>query len=641
MLNQMQAPIQFRVVRVNKGTNEREPIPLPQTEWSKEDAEKIEGIVLNDISGGGNYEAQCTDASGKNFSWKFAFPDTLYPSRTPPMSQAAAAPMPIMVPNNGLTGAPVGAVWQAPHGQGYQMPPTPPPAYTPTPYATPRYGVAPPQFGYQQGQMGYTQPYAAPQMPPFYPQYAPQSQLAANPADAMRRELEQTRRDAAATEHRREREAADAKHQSDMAAMREEMRRLAEASSVQKPRGDDDPVLVALKAQNDLLKGKMDEQARSLDTEKAERARAEQDARHRDESARRDEQHRREMDELKRLIADSSANKTDPMMLMMMEHMRGAAEAQRDQNRVTAEAAAENARAAQQAPQQLMGLVESIRRSSGADTLMTNVAGAYDGAMGMMTRNMELVNQMIMGQQGSPVVGLIGESIEGVKELLTNVMSERQKTEQAAHKVKETEAQARMMHEQVVYAQATAAQAAAVAAQEGTPEAQQEAQEAQAEAQAKATQHADAVTEAVEAVTEAEAAEESEQEHEVKLFGVALKEVVALREHVAAQDLTIKTANDVAKGVIKSATHIKKAGVKIPAFVLYDEQMYADLIDHLLPGVPTDFAGMCVGEVTRLARLVKSHDDGIDALDTKAADPITPTVIEIVPEPEPEPALSG
>lgn len=610
LLSQMQEPLQLRVYRIAKGGMGREPIPLGQEAWSKEDAAKIEQIVLTDIAGGGAYEGQCTGAAGKTFKWKFMFPETTFPPKTPPASMVAAAPV-YPQPGNGLAQAPVGAVWNNPQAmvaQGYRVPPhvpayqapAPPPAPygAPSPYATARY----PQAG-------------LPYVPPA-PWMAPQAPTSGDAT--MRRELEQLRAQNAAAEHRREREAADAKHAAEMAAMREEVRRLAE-SSTKKPRGDDDPVILQMKQANELLKQQMENQSRQLETEKAERARADQEARHREEASRRDEQHRREMDELKRLIADASTNKTDPMMLMMMEQMRSSGEAQREQSRQAAEAARENARAAQNAPQQLMGLVEGIRRSSGADTLMQNVAGAYDGAMGMMTRNMELVNQMVMGQQGSPGWQLLGEGMDGVKELLGNVMTERQKTEQAKAKAEEADSNAKIVHEQVVYAQAQAQAAAAVAVEEGTPEAQAAAEAAQNEADAKANEHASAVKEAVEAEQEAEAAEAEIEGHEEKIFGAALAEVKALREHVANEDPSPQIANDVAKGVVQAAYQIKKMKLAIPAFALYDEHRFADLIDHLLPDISSEFSGACVGEIARLSQLVTSS--GIDSLGTPAADP--------------------
>lgn len=593
LLGEMVEPIAIRIVRLDRSTGGREPIALPQAEWNKTDAANIEGLVLKHIAGGGSYEGQISDASGKGFTWPFHYSETYYPPKVPPGSQAAAvmsgaAPLPV---NGGMAAAPPGTVWMPQPGMNVPQVPTPAPFQPQQPhFGTP--------FGYPQ-----PSPYGYPQPSPFgYPSSSYSSPFSTpvgfggSPAQGSDSEVKQLRADIASqkresqeTRHKAEREAADNRHTAEMASLKEEIRRLGDT----KPRGDDDPMLATLRTELAALHKKSDEDRQRFDGQQ-------QDTRHRDEMGELRRSNDAKFEALQRSIekmsADATANHSDPLITMLTESSRQNADAQRETNRLAAETSREQARASAAAPQNLLAVVEGIRRTSGSDQLMSNVANAYDGAMGMMTRNMEMMNQFALQGQGSPVVGLVADGIQQAKELAAGFMKGKQEEEIAKSRVEQAKVQAQ--------AAASAAQAAAMHAQAAGPVPSPQVQADVASADAAAQQ-----AKADQAKAEADLTETRVKlPKEEQIFGPTWPEVEQLRGLVADGKVD---AEQVALGICKAQTQLEAASVVVPAFTLLAEQRFAELFDYMLPNASIEFKGECVTELRALLQRISVDGPGV------------------------------
>ena len=286
-LQKMAEPIVIRVVRVDRASGNKMPITLPQTSWSKEDAAAIEQHILNDIAGGGTYEAEMTGARGTSFTWKFAFPEQFFPPKIPAAQMAAAS-----APQNG--GMPPGVAapgtaWNFGPTPQYMYPPQQPPPqpYQPGVASTPRMPMA---YPFQQQQ-------------PFYNPYLQQPQQpATSKEDGLRREVEQMRQATQASEHRREREAAESRHVAELA----EMRRAIEGQKQQSP-----------DAQMEMMKLQMQQQEQERERERTrrdqDREREQAGQRLRDEESRRrwEEETRRRDEQTKQQTAAQTARRDE------------------------------------------------------------------------------------------------------------------------------------------------------------------------------------------------------------------------------------------------------------------------------------------------------------------------------------------
>jgi len=617
-LEQMTPPIKIRIERKMK-TGGKEPIPLPQAEWSKEDAEKIEQIVLNDISGGGSYDAQMSDANGKSFTWSFAYPEGFFPPKVPAGSQGAYVATPNNGSSNGSSGPSIPAYTPFAAAPGYQFPPPPP--------------YQPPQHGHSQGQ---SQPspgnFASPSgsqggyLPPMYPYgypsaytpayggypspYPPPSQsspaTSSSELEQVKKELEKARLESLATEHRREREAAEARHGAELSAMRDELRRFAEQNAKKPARDDDDPVLLQLKQQNEMMRQQLEAVRIEMSKrdEKAEREASER--RHQESMAQMQAQHRESMAQLQRQIESLGSNKQDPTLAVLMEMQRSANQASMEQARAANEIAREQARVAQEAPQKMMDMMRTLKDTSGQDQVLSNLASAYEGANGMVMRNMEMMNNFIMNSQGSPVAGLIGDGIQGAKEVLAAFVTSKQKAEMAKSRAEQAK------QDQIAAVQYAQAQAQAAQAQAQMMGAQQRAQIHEAPAP-EAAPEVQAATQEVKAAETAQAkAEKEKASREEKLFGDIWPQVEELREWILKEGEAAVDPMKIAAMIVQAALQVEQHALKVPAFVLLTTEQYSELIDYTLPRASNEFAAICVESLHKV--LAKVQADGPEVL---------------------------
>jgi hypothetical protein len=449
-LEKMSPPFTIRIERRDVKTQQREPIPLPQDVWSMEDAKKIEQIVLNDVSGGGSYKGQISDQQGNSMEWDFVFPTDFFPPKIAPGSEGAAAyPMPVSPAM-----AARAAAMQPVNGGGWMPGMYGSPMAPPTPTMVPAY--QPPAPGYPGAQMA--SPYQANfGGPPWWGYQAPPAstpRASSNDPEMqmLRQQLDAFKQQAAEERHLREREQAEARHAQELAAMRNEMRDLAAASAAQsnqlreslerRPRGDEDPAVLALKAQMEEVRRANEQLQRDRDREVA-------DNRHREELRAAEERSQRQIDALKESIM---ANKVDPTMQMFMEMQRQQADVQREASRLSADQAREASRLASEQPRMVMDMMKQAKDASGADQVLGQLSRAYEGVMNVQNRVMETMANM----QGSPGWEMAGNALEAGREALNKFISAKQSKDLAAERT----AQYKMQTEAYAVQAAAAAQAA-------------------------------------------------------------------------------------------------------------------------------------------------------------------------------------
>lgn len=565
--NSMNPPFRIRIERKDPRRGLWEPIPLPQDVWSKEDAERIEQILLNDISGGGHYKGAMIDSAGTTMEWVFAYNPEYFPPKIPPGSAAALGsppPSPSMPQVGGQPMPPQAAGW---HPGYYGNPVSPPAAPFVPSYAAPQQPQSFSPFGYGS--------YMSPFTPsPFSYQSPPVSTSRSSKDDSttehLRQQLDAMKQSAAEERHAREREAAEARHREQMGAMQtkfaDEMRQMREMMADQKrPRGDDDPMIAALKQQADAMKQQMEEQRRQLESERAE-------ARHREEMRQLQDNSQRQIDALKELISKSTESKEDPQMRMLVELQRQQFDSQREATRAQAEASRESTRLAAEQPRTMVEMMERLRAASGSEQMLTNIANAYKGVNEMQMQVMEMMANM--GQ--SPGMALAEGALASGKEVLERFIQAKQSEAVAKERTNQIQSQER----------ATAYQAQAWAAQQqpyryedgsikGEPPQREQLAGAEEEEEAENT------------------APDPTAPKERDIFGPLYEEVRQLREVI--DELEPAQVADI---IVQAATAIHENNLLVPAFSLLTDKRYAELIDILLPGVSSEFAGECVAVLT-------------------------------------------
>lgn len=280
-LNAMVEPLTVRIER--KRGNSLQPIQLPAKDgypsgvgYTRDDIHGLENFLLTEWTGGGYYRGTVTDANSEVLMWEFGWPPTVYPERVPPNTVSAVAAnmsappaaAPIVVPPGGtmatmpqpqpvgvapptvqqvaaaasMTGqssaASPGSDWMYRAAQVYG--PQPQPQITQPTFANPQFGVNMPAWQppptVQFGPFGQPQQ-QQPQQQPQQPQAAPAVVLPAPPSSSVAAEerarmleqhLEELKRQKIESEYNarleREREA----HARDLAAVKEEIKRMQE-----------------------------------------------------------------------------------------------------------------------------------------------------------------------------------------------------------------------------------------------------------------------------------------------------------------------------------------------------------------------------------------------------------------------------
>jgi hypothetical protein len=620
-LQKMKEPVRIRIARKDRLTGGRlQPIPLPLEEWSLADAAKIEDIVLNDIAGGGTFEAQVTDAAGASMQWEFHFPLDYFPPKMPG-SMAGAA----MQPSNGANGqqpqstAPPTGWYPGLYGTPQPLPqqPTPPSYATRQQQQQPHPQGLPHQYwGPQYGMPPYTPP------PPYYNPYGYQtppvstSRTGGNDpkVDQLQRQLEELRAEKLRGDYERSLARQQAQHREELAALKSgfenQLRELKEALVDKTRRNDDDPALLALRQQNETI-------TKQFEAEKQARERAEADARHREEMRQLRESSDRQVESLKLMMEKMNEGRIDPTMQMLVELQRQQSDAQKEAARLSAEQARESSRLASEQPRMVMELMERAHNTNGTERIMHQLATAYQGSNEMYKGAVE----MLLNMQGSPGWDMAGNALESGKQILEQYV-----------KGKRDEAVASQQTEQM-RAQAQAASAYAAAQPQPQPE-QDPYRYEDGSIKGQAPPRTALPAEDAEIVDGEADAEEPNPEigevhggvKEAQLFGLIWDNVQEVRQAVANGQVD---PGQVGQAIVEAAVQIESAGVAVPVFELYRERRYADLMDLVLPAASSEFNAACVMVIESLRQQIE----------TGVSEPVVPDVanpMATAPPPDPD-----
>jgi hypothetical protein len=355
----------------------------------------------------------------------------------------------------------------------------------------------------------------------------------------------------------------------------DEMRQMREMMVERKrPQGDDDPAIIAMKAQTEAMQKQMEDQRRQLEAERAE-------SRHREEMRTLQENSQRQIDALKELITQSTANKEDPQMRMLVELQRQSFDSQKEATRHQAEATRESTRLAAEQPRTMVEMMERLKSASGSEQMLNNIANAYKGVNDMQMGVMEMMSNM--GQ--SPGMALAEGALASGKEVLERFIQGKQ----AEAVAKEHTEQVKAQRDATAYqAQAQVAHAAAGS----TPQVEYA--------------EPDALAGGAEPVSDpgSDPAQDPNMPAEAKIFGPLYGEVLQLREAIGSDSVS---PEQVAQIIVEAAQAIQEHNLAVPVFSLLGEQRYAEMIDLLLPDVPSEFSGECV-----TALIAKLRDMGIE-----------------------------
>jgi hypothetical protein len=545
-LQSMIEPLSVRIERI-KG-NVKQPITLPiredgatpGTNLTRDDILRLEDFLLNQWSGGGFYEAEVVDAQGTKMSWLFGWSPALYPERIPPTAEGAAvmqAPQGTPLPPFG--GGSSGWSTQQPQQQGYPQ------------------QVYPQQFAPQ----GWGPPQPHPQ------QHHDNDRIRALEEQLRRSELAQKEAEFRATTERQQQQ-----HAADMAAMREEMRRFAEAQSSKRP------------SEDDAIRQMKDEMARERERHERERA----DDRHRQEMAAIQTQ----FAQMQQQFLAAQQNKgPDPMLEYMRENSRQQSETAKEIARAQ-QASADKMASYMLRPTELASLIKE--QSSGTDQFIHSMMNSMTGAMDLYKRAAEQAVQMSGGGPASPAAEIIQNGVEGAKEVLKQWVSARRDQAVSESRSRAVQAQAQA---QVLTAQAQAhgvAQGAAHQAQLAGPQQQPAGIPPGAKPVGWAPPPVAQQTNGN--VTTGKIPVRSPSEEQ--MLGPAYESVQRLRKGVAEGILDAEKA---ANAILQGIAHAENAQVQIPAFLLFAEGQYADFMDVLLPKAPQKFRDDCVALITRAA----------------------------------------
>jgi len=405
-----------------------------------------------------------------------------------------------------------------------------------------------------------------------------------------------------------------------MQMMRDQLTKLSE-----KPHGETDEYR-RLREEQERQRQEFDrqrqEQERRLEVERSERERE----RERYDRERRDELMQREMKEsreaterrFEQLAASQSARASDPLIDALKETARMSGENMRELAR-TQQAQTDRLSQFMVAPAQLAAIMKD--NSSGADGMMRNIVETVGGIGNLYKNAAETIMQMSSGGSEPPAARLIQEGIGRASEIAEKYLAVKRDSVISEGRVKTAQAQTeqtRVAAEAQVRTAAMNVQAAqargwatpppvansglggangsngAQQAQRPPQAAQQPAaQPANGNGQVRPPKHTGPIDLPVEEDTTrpSGAPPRTSGPTEEEMFGVALESVHRLRRGVAEGKLDPSKTID---AVLQGVEHVVTNQLVIPAFVLFQQERWADFIDIMLPDVPQDFKTECV-----------------------------------------------
>ena len=438
-LLKMQEPLTIAVSRVRQ--NQKEPIMLDPREgqhvsnvgWTKDEVQAIDQEII-EVSGGGVYEVQVTDAQGNSTAWTFMVPTEIYPMKPPRTNPASAyaygAPSP-PPPAPGLAGfSSVPGYPPAPYGQpmGYPGYPT-------------LYGASTPIGGWGGGAAA-TAAAARPEPSAALAAVQQQQQMAA----------ELHRRDLLDERHRHEREMAELKRQIEASKQPVGLDDRVERERAAREAAERDAA--AARAAAERIEREAAARAERIEADRRAEERARQiEAQIIADRRQADERFQQMMAQMAQLAQAMSARPTgpDPMMMLLIENQKATAEAAREAARISAETEREKARVKAEtdkevararaeearinsdsqnrliervhtmmAPNQMspMDAARVVKEASqSADQFTKTMVGSMNDMMDIQ-RNF-LANMMQMAPQGEGVAGRIVSAIENVAQTVT------------------------------------------------------------------------------------------------------------------------------------------------------------------------------------------------------------------------------
>lgn len=460
------------------------------------------------------------------------------------------------------------------------------------------------------------------------------------------REEQQRLREAAQAEQQRLREQAAA----EQAALQ---RQIAEQQLAQM-RAQSDAQVQALRDQiarmNEQPRGETDEyrrlreeqdrQAREFERQRQEDARRIENERHERERERERYERERREETLQREMREQQAaterrfeqlmtarNASDPVIDMMKETARANADNMREISRMQQQSTERMAQF-MVAPAQLAAIMKDS--SQGSDGVMRSMIQSV-GEIGNLYKNAaQTVMEMSGGGGEPPAVRLIQEGIGRASEVAERFLAVKRDSVISEAKVKTAEAQRDQMkiqadaqlRSQAMYTQAQA-QARAQGGQWAPPPpvvnanvsakphpqqaAQPTAQPSNGHAAAAGLGNAqpkrsgpidsaEPVAQAkqpgpIEGYVEPPPPPNNTGPTEEEMFGIALESVQRLRRGVAEGKLT---PDKVIDAILQGVEHVVSNQLVIPAFVLFQQERWADFIDVMLPKAPSDFRQECV-----------------------------------------------
>jgi hypothetical protein len=408
-----------------------------------------------------------------------------------------------------------------------------------------------------------------------------------------------------------------------VAALRDQLAAMSQNNN----RGESDEVR-QLRAEQDRLRYEADKQ-REHDRQERERERAETERRlelernernaerERYERERRDEMLQRQIKEqadvLERRMqqmAEANNNKgPDPMIEVLRETSRQSGEQMKEMARMNQDQTNRLSNFMLN-PLQLAQMMKES--SSGQDTFMRNLVSSVDGIVQMYRGAAEQVMQMSGGGGDSPTVRLLQEGMSGVKDTAERFIAMKRDQVISESKVKQAEAQAvaqRAAAEAHVQAEAIRAQSQQTWSPpppvsqgngfngpqpqaEVIPTAVPQRKKPAGRTPAPEVVVAEGPTPVrIEGVpSEPTPAQNANEIANLKMFGAAWESVKTLRIGVK-NGLTPSEAVD---AILKGVEAVISNNLVIPAFTLFDDSRFADLIDVLFPDGEQAFKDECV-----------------------------------------------
>lgn len=629
VLLKMNAPLNVQVMRVR--ANQREPIPLPVRNgfnasglgWTHEDLQTLDQEIL-EIAAGGIYEIQVVDSSEprQSHKWQVVFPPDVYGPSKPPTTMAGFAHQPQppqQPPSYGYgqrqptpTHGPYGQAYAQPHQQPYGAPPFHAYGHQPFP-GMPPFGYGPPFPG--------APPFGA---PPFGPATPPTSEV-----ETLKNELAAMRLAAVQADAQRKLEEMQAQHRRDMESLRRapasdekyererEAREKAERDAIEANRKAEAAAAEARhQAQLEAIRAQIPKRDDDIAERRYEAALAEE--RRRFDQMKADSERRFDMLQAELARLREAPRGPDPITLML-ELRRTEGDAAKETARINAETARETERLrveqvrlqTEAATKSLSDLREKIIDPVELARLLHDAAKGGDE----MTRTMisQFTDIMNLQQQATQAIMGMQPQGEGVAGRAVAI------AERIADRFTTGDTQVRVAQANAARAQADAAKAQLQTMQPGgwqppppvvqpgqqpqlngatTPVVNPPAQPQPAAPQAPAVQPPVGVAQATSPLRAGGKTDE-------EWFGPAMGDVVNLRTGAAlfldaVSEDPPKTDGEgnvpglqpdqAAFGLLVASQEITKNNHKIMAFdVLWNQQMYAQLIDVLLPDIVTQF----------------------------------------------------